>query len=90
MNKYFNQTNGKILLVGIMIIGMIFLGSNKKESKDFDANTNTNKDLINNENKDKSELKKITNTEKEKEKESKRLYFILIYKIFIYEKLFIV
>ena len=31
MKKFFNQTNGKILLVGIMLIGMIFLGSNKKE-----------------------------------------------------------
>jgi hypothetical protein len=42
MKKFFNQTNGKILLVGIMLIGMIFLGSNKKELKDFDEN-NTSK-----------------------------------------------
>ena len=38
MKNFFNETNAKITLVGIMLVGMIFLGSNRKELKDFNVN----------------------------------------------------
>jgi len=35
LKKYFNETNIKIILIGLMIIGMIFLGNHQRANSEF-------------------------------------------------------
>jgi len=56
MKNFFNETNAKITLVGIMLVGMIFLGSNRKELKDFNVNNLSILSLKENKNESKKKL----------------------------------